>query len=318
MCVIKHFLYSIGQREIRILNRYEVQIAGAHIVSRVNGIHAAIGRNDVKDKEVRLLHLVFVALDLRANTFALNGDPFLAANHAAKLLLDLVFIRYLPVDGTVGERQTQVAGTNDILEVVLTEPPLVPDKCERTGAAVDLFRDDIRRLVFLHARHILNAGFICLGQEFREAAFLFGFAEEDSAEQFEAHEPARILLLRFGQRIAFSVHGWFVLLDTEKLGYIIALAPCTRKVRMPRQNGQREADTLRDSAGHLHGFDAEILGTQEFKLRFFGHYGIDLNINTEISWIELCFLYDDLPAFDLRKANTILTFDGLHVLDALD
>ena len=237
VCVVEHFLYCIRQREIRILNGDKVQIAGAHIVSRVDGIHATIGRNDVEDKEVRLLHLVFVSLDLRTNTFALNGDPFLAADHAAKLLLDLVFIRYLPVDGTIRERQTQIAGTNDILKVVLTEPPLVPDKCECTRAAVDLLRDDIRRLVFLHVRNILNAGFICLGQEFREAALLFGFAEEDSAEQFEAHEPARILLLRLGQRIAFSIHGWFVLLDTEKLGYIIALAPCPRKVRMPRQNG---------------------------------------------------------------------------------
>lgn len=236
VCVVKHFLYGIGQREIRILNRHEVQIAGAHIVSRVDGIHATIGRDDVEDKEVWLLHLVFVALDLRANTFALNSDPFLAANHAAKLLLDLVFIRYLPVDGTIGERQPQVAGTNDILKVVLTEPSLVPDKCECTGAAVDLLRDDIWRLVFLHVRHILNAGFICLGQEFREAALLFGFAEEDSAEQFEAHKPARILLLRLRQRIAFSIHGWFVLLYAEKLGDVIALAPCTRKVRMPRQN----------------------------------------------------------------------------------
>lgn len=237
VCVVEHFLYGIWQREIRVLNGNKVQVAGAHIVSRVDGIHATIGRDDVKDKEVRLLHLIFVALDLGANTFALNSDPFLAANHAAKLLLDLVFIRYLPVDGTVGERQTQVAGTNDILKVVFTEPSLVPDKCECTGAAVDLFCDDIRRLVFLHVRHILNTGFICLGQEFREAALLFGSAEEDSAEKFEAHEPARILLLRLGQRIAFSIHGWFVLLDTEKLGYVIAFAPCTRKVRMLRQNG---------------------------------------------------------------------------------
>lgn len=111
---------------------------------------------------MRLLHLVFVALNLRSNTFALNSDPFLAANHATKLFLDLVLIRYLPVDRTVGQGQTQVARTNNILEVVLTKPPFVPDKCECAGAPVDLFRDDIRRLVFLHMRHILNASFICL------------------------------------------------------------------------------------------------------------------------------------------------------------
>ena len=237
MGVVEHFLYGIGQREIRILNGDKAQVTGAHTVSRVDGIHATIGCDDVKDKEIRLLYLVFVALNLGANTFALNSNPFLAAYYAAKLLLYLVFIRYLPIDGTVGERQTQVAGTNDILEVVFTEPPLVPNKCECAGAAVDLLRDDIRRLVFLHARHILNADFICLGQEFREAALLFGFAEEDAAKQFEAHEPARILLLRLGQRVAFSIHGWFVLFDAEKLGYVISLAPCPRKVRMLRKNG---------------------------------------------------------------------------------
>lgn len=104
--VVEHFLYGVGQRKIRILNRHEVQIAGAHIVSRVDGIHSPIGRNDVENKEVWLLHLVFVALNLGANAFALNGDPFFAADHAAKLLLDLVLIRYLPVDGAIVERQT--------------------------------------------------------------------------------------------------------------------------------------------------------------------------------------------------------------------
>ena len=108
------------------------------------------------------------------------------------------------------------------------------------------------------------------------------------------------------------------MLDAEDFSHVVALIPCLRVISLLRQNRLWKTDALRDDAGHLHGLDAEILRTQEFKFRSFRQHRVDLHIDAEIAGLKVLFLDNDLPAFDLRKADTVFSLYGLHVFDALD
>ena len=213
MSIFQHLLYGIRQDEVVGDNRYKVQVACANIIAGVNGSHSATWRNYIENEEMRLVDMIFIALNFRTDALALDSNPIFASDHAKKLFLDIIFVRHFIVYRTVVYRKPQVARTDNVFKFVFQQPPLMPYQGEGSRATIDFLGDNIRLFVVLHLRHILNSGFVCLRDEIWEAALLLGFTKENTSELFEAHEPRRMPLLMW-QRIVFCVHSGSILLNS--------------------------------------------------------------------------------------------------------
>ena len=65
--------------------------------------------NQVKNKKITVCDPVLVLLDLWADTFALNRNPFMIADHVLQNVLDLVLIGHSPVRRAVVITKPEIA-----------------------------------------------------------------------------------------------------------------------------------------------------------------------------------------------------------------
>lgn len=118
MGIFQHLLYGIRQDEVVGNNWYKIQVACTNIIAGINGSHSAMWRDYIENEEMRLVDMIFIALNFRTDALTLDCNPIFVSDHTKKLFLNIIFFRYFIIYRTVVHRKLQVARTDNIFKFV--------------------------------------------------------------------------------------------------------------------------------------------------------------------------------------------------------
>lgn len=74
----EHLVYGVRQGKIGFQNRDELQACRFAKRLGVNGAYPSAGEDQIEYKQIKVIELIFVLLNLRADAFTLNGDPIIS------------------------------------------------------------------------------------------------------------------------------------------------------------------------------------------------------------------------------------------------